>query len=143
MLYYEFKTLRIQGVKRYFSDLFNIIDLIFVLIYITGTVSDLSNLEYETVNILYSFAIIFLGIRLFSYLRLFTGFSFLVSMLREVFYDLRYFISLYGFVIIFYGLIFTLLKIKSTEEDNEYEGISYFGYYIMAFRASTGDFQLD
>ena len=81
-----------------------------------------------------------MSFKLFFYLRVINGFSFLVSMLKEVFLDLKYFISLYAIVIIFYGLIFTLLRIKTSEDDIEYEGISYFGYYIMAFRASTGDF---
>ena len=101
---------------------------------------DLYDVDFYTVNILYSITVIFLAIRLFSFLRLFSGFSFLVSMLKEVFYDLRYFISLYGIVVFLYGLIFTLLKIKTSDEDVEYDGLSYFGYYIMAFRASMGDF---
>eukprot|EP00347_Sterkiella_histriomuscorum_P018008 403347138 len=66
-----------------------------------------------------------------------------VSMLKAVFMDLRFFIMLYAFVVIVYGLIFTLLKIKTSDENIEYDGISYFGYFIMAFRASTGDFQID
>eukprot|EP00347_Sterkiella_histriomuscorum_P019929 403339764 len=66
-----------------------------------------------------------------------------VSMLKAVFMDLRYFIMLYVFVLIVYGLIFTLLKIKTSPDNIEYEGINYFGYFIMAFRASTGDFQID
>eukprot|EP00347_Sterkiella_histriomuscorum_P020414 403337896 len=64
-------------------------------------------------------------------------------MLKAVFLDLRFFIMLYAFVVIVYGLIFTLLKIKTSDENIEYDGISYFGYFIMAFRASTGDFQID
>eukprot|EP00347_Sterkiella_histriomuscorum_P018610 403344863 len=64
-------------------------------------------------------------------------------MLKAVFMDLRFFIMLYAFVVIVYGLIFTLLKIKTSDENIEYDGISYFGYFIMAFRASTGDFQID
>ena len=79
-------------------------------------------------------------IKLLFYLRLINSFSFLVSMLLEVFLDLKYFISLYAIIILMYGLIFTLLKIKTSEEDTEYQGINYFGYFIMAFRASTGDF---
>eukprot|EP00347_Sterkiella_histriomuscorum_P022696 403337500 len=66
-----------------------------------------------------------------------------VSMLKAVFMDLRYFIMLYGFVLVVYGLIFTLLKIKTSDENIEYNGINYFGYFIMAFRASTGDFQIE
>ena len=57
-----------------------------------------------------------------------------------VFLDLKYFIALYAIVILLYGLIFTLLRIKTSDEDNEYDGLSYFGFFIMAFRASMGDF---
>jgi hypothetical protein len=43
-------------------------------------------------------------------------------------------------VIGLFGLMFSLLKIKSSDDDDIYTGMSYAGYYIMAFRASTGDF---
>ena len=61
-------------------------------------------------------------------------------MLKAVFLDLRYFILFYASLVITYGLIFTILKIKTSDEDVEYVGISYFGSFIMAFRASLGDF---
>ena len=67
-------------------------------------------------------------------------------MLVEVFIDLRYFLAFYSFVNILFGLIFTLLEIPTsdgTSTEDYYNGFSLAGYYVMAFRASTGDFQVD
>jgi len=62
-------------------------------------------------------------------------------MIIYVFIDLSYFLAFYGFVIIFIGNLFAQLFIEIEDNGTDYyEGISYFGYYIMAFRASTGDF---
>ena len=66
-----------------------------------------------------------------------------MSMLKAVFFDIRYFILLYTFVLTMYGFIFSLLGILPDEENLYYEGVSYFGYIIMAFKASVGDTQSD
>ena len=67
-------------------------------------------------------------------------------MLQSVFSDLGYFILLYALVIILYGLIFTLIGVQ-VASDSEYmayyNGISNFGYFVMSFRTSIGDFQVD
>ncbi|CDW83686.1 serine threonine protein kinase [Stylonychia lemnae] len=142
-IYYEAKTYIKQGWQNYFNELWSYVDIIVVILYIVYSVLDLMNKYEEIVVIFYSLTLIASFIKLFSFLRIFKGFSFQVSMLKAVFIDLRYFIALYAFVIVLYALIFTLLEIKTSDEDVEYDGISLFGYFIMAFRASTGDFQID
>lgn len=88
----------------------------------------------------------FVFVKLCSTLRVFEGFSFQMSMLRAVFVDIRYFISLYSFVLGVYGYVFSLLKIPVDDPENDgqfYSNVSYFGYFIMSFSASVGDSQVD
>ena len=74
------------------------------------------------------------------FLRTFDGFSFLVSMLKEVFLDLKHFLLFYTFIIIMFGLMFWVLQITA----NDYEGLIFpLGYIIMAFRESLGDSEVD
>eukprot|EP00347_Sterkiella_histriomuscorum_P008970 403343034 len=141
--YYEFKMLRRIGYVEYATDLWNIIDQAMAILYFVIVIIDIQEIAYNGIVILHSCMLILVFIKLCEILRVFQGFSYQVSMLKAVFMDLRYFIMLYGFVLIVYGLIFTLLRIKTSSDNIEYEGINYFGYFIMAFRASTGDFQID
>eukprot|EP00347_Sterkiella_histriomuscorum_P013718 403363632 len=140
---YEFRMIKRIGLKEYFSDSWNIIDQALVVLYIVIVIIDTQSKIYEGVVVMQSVMLLILFVKLCELLRVFQGFSFQVTMLKAVFYDIRYFISLYSFVVIVYGLIFTLLKIKTSDENVEYTGIDYFGYFIMSFRASMGDFQID
>ncbi|CDW79046.1 serine threonine protein kinase [Stylonychia lemnae] len=142
-LQYEFKTILVQGVLNYLSEYWNYVDIFLILLYVGCGIIDLMHTNFQLERLLYSICLVFVFIKFFSYLRIFQGFSFLVQMLRAVFVDLKFFIALYGIVIVLYGLIFTILEIKADVDDSEYQGISYFGYFIMSFRASTGDFQVD
>jgi hypothetical protein len=60
-------------------------------------------------------------------------------MLIGVFSDLKYFIAFFMFVLTEFGLLFTILVANS----DTYATIGKFGYYLMAFRTSLGDFELD
>jgi len=76
-------------------------------------------------------------LKLNFFLRIYENFSFLVSMLQLVFKDLRYFLSFFGFVVITFSLIFSVLL---PEAGDSYTGISpVFSYLLMAFRTSIGD----
>ncbi len=74
------------------------------------------------------------------FLRIYEGFSFLVSMLQGVFFDLKYFLAFYTMVLLLFTFLFSVL---SLELDGAYGGIGGVGYFIMSFRTSTGDFEVD
>jgi hypothetical protein len=74
-----------------------------------------------------------------SFLRIFDGFCFLVSMIQSVFIELKFFLSFFVFVLIEFGLLFFIL-IDDTLED--YVGIDAVSYYMFSFRASLGDFDV-
>eukprot|EP00347_Sterkiella_histriomuscorum_P003812 403362845 len=140
--YYELLMISRIGFVNYFNDLWNVVDQALTLLYFVIVIIDTQEITYNGIVIMHSCMLILIFIKLCEVLRVFQGFSYQVSMLKAVFMDLRFFIMLYAFVVIVYGLIFTLLKIKTSDENIEYDGISQFGYFIMAFRASTGDFQI-
>ena len=74
------------------------------------------------------------------FLRIFEGFSFLVSMLRGVFLDLKFFLSFFAFVVITFSLI---LSVLIPDASNSYPGTMMFSYIVIAFRTSLGDFEID
>eukprot|EP00347_Sterkiella_histriomuscorum_P008487 403344908 len=141
--YYEYILIRKQTLSVYIQEGWNFFDIWMIIHYFAIIVIDIINEVPEAIVILQGVMLVLIFLKLCQNLRIFQGFSFQVTMLQAVFYDIKYFILLYVFVIFMYGLIFTLLRIKTSEEDDDYEGISLFGYFIMAFRASTGDFQID
>lgn len=79
-------------------------------------------------------------LKLLFFLRIFEGFSFLVSMLKGVFLDLKFFLSFFGFVVITFSLI---LSILIPEASDSYPGTWAFSFLVIAFRTSLGDFEID
>jgi hypothetical protein len=90
--------------------------------------------------ILKSIMMILIFIKICFFLRISDGFSFLVSMLIGVFTDLKFFFIFYIMILILFSLIFHTLRL--TLDDNMMK-LSVFGYLVMAYRTSLGDFQLD
>jgi hypothetical protein len=84
--------------------------------------------------------LILIFIKICFFLRISEGFSFLVSMLIGVFADLKFFFMFYLMILILFSLIFVNLGL--TLDDN-LKILSGFGYLIMAYRTSLGDFMLD
>eukprot|EP00347_Sterkiella_histriomuscorum_P012995 403366420 len=97
---------------------------------------------YEDFIIIIKLAIVFLTfLKINFFLRIYDGFSFLVSMMAAVFVDLKYFIGFFLIFIIEFGLIFAILF--DAISIDEYSGIGIFAYLMMAFRTSSGDFNVD
>jgi hypothetical protein len=61
-------------------------------------------------------------------------------MLMSVFGDLKFFFLFYVMILILFSLLFHNLALKL---DENLSTLSGFGYLVMAFRTSLGDFQLD
>eukprot|EP00347_Sterkiella_histriomuscorum_P024078 403332378 len=136
---YEIK----QSIKQenYFQEIWNIFDFSLILSY-----SLLIGLEeyypYEDFLIIIKLAIVFLTfLKINFFLRIYDGFSFLVTMMAAVFVDLKYFIGFFLIFIIEFGLIFAILF--DAISIDEYSGIGIFAYLMMAFRTSSGDFNVD
>ena len=75
------------------------------------------------------------------FLRIYDGFSFLVSMMNGVFSDLKFFLSFYMIFLAHFSMQF--LIIFQGQYLESYYGVGLTGYILMAFRTSLGDFEVD
>ncbi|CDW71536.1 serine threonine protein kinase [Stylonychia lemnae] len=139
-LSYEVKQMIVQKAS-YFSDAWNYFDFLHIIAYILFCVQDFAD---ETSNNLILLKIIVIALtfmKLFFFIRIYDGFSFLVQMMGGVFKDIKYFISFFLIIICLFGMIFLVLF--RAQPIDEYKGVDQIAYFLMAFRVSSGDFQLD
>lgn len=81
-----------------------------------------------------------MGFKIIFFLRTFEGYSYLVSMLKEVFLDLRYFLTFFFFILATFAVSFWILKLNN----EDYAGMHFMvGYLLMGFRISLGDTDID
>ena len=138
--YYEINSAIKQTIREYIRDGWNFIDFSLISTYIAAcclyALGTFSNL-----NLLLNCAVVILAfIKATFFLRIFEGFSFLVPMMIGVFSDLKYFMMFFIFVIALFGILFSILL---QETSDTYNGISSVGNFMMVFRTSLGDFDLD
>ncbi|CDW84476.1 wd-40 repeat protein [Stylonychia lemnae] len=139
-LKYEINQIKVQG-KEYFSDGWNYFDFMLIIAYTTYCILDFT-IDIEDFLIFIRILVIVLSfMKLFFFLRIYDGFSFLVQMMAGVFKDLSYFLMFFIIIIFQFGMIFLVLF--KAQEIDEYNGVNKVGYFLMAFRISSGDFQLD
>ncbi|CDW84834.1 wd-40 repeat protein [Stylonychia lemnae] len=137
---FEVRQMKIQR-SKYFQYLWNIIDMIHISCYIVLSIVEYHSDNSDNVVLLFVVVISFTFLKLYYFLRIFEGFSFLVQMIAKVFQDLKFFIAFFLIFIVQFGLIFTVLFKAAPIE--EYDGVNAFGYYLMIFRISAGDFTTD
>eukprot|EP00347_Sterkiella_histriomuscorum_P009500 403340976 len=138
-LVYEFRQAAKQ--EDYMKEIWNFFDYSLIIAYAL-----LAGLEaaypYEDYIVILKLVIVFLTfLKINFFLRIYDGFSFLVSMMAAVFVDLKYFIGFFVIFILQFGLVFAILFDAISIE--EYQGIGIFAYIMMAFRTSSGDFNVD
>jgi len=72
------------------------------------------------------------------YLKVFKSFSYIVTMVISVVFDLRYFISFFVILITFFSMLFNVV---ARNESPEYSKLTwYIGNWLAVFRLSLGDF---
>lgn len=146
-LLYELRSAYIEGALSYFSCMWNFFDIFFIatytiiLIFVIGEVNkeEIDKDHVDRLRVLYCILTLFIFTKITFFLRIYDGFSFLVSMLSEVFMDLRYFLALFVLVILTCAEIFFILQLDS----GIYGDVGNFGYTIMSYRTSLGDFDLE
>jgi len=122
--------------EEYLKDPWNIFDISLVVFYCLYVISNYANVN-ENTRIGFNCAVLMLCfIKLNFFLRMFEGFSFLVSMLIAVFGDLKFFIIIFLMIIIEFGLLFTIVVPAS----DAYDRVGLLGYYLMSLRTSFGEF---
>lgn len=138
--------------KGYWKSFWNYIDLALPVFFILSTIFEAYHLFYlregsleedvdkDSLRFVYLIMTFLICFKITYFLRTFDGFSFLVSMLKEVFLDLKFFLAFYFFIIISFAVSFWILRL----DNGTYEGLNFFvGYLLMGFRYSLGDSELD
>ncbi|CDW84948.1 UNKNOWN [Stylonychia lemnae] len=139
-LIYEIQQIRVQK-GEYFNDGWNYFDFSHILAFTTFCILDFTSESQEYLILIKILVIVLSFMKLFFFLRIYDGFSFLVQMMAGVFKDLKYFMMFFIIIILQFGMIFLVLF--QAKQIDEYNGINKLAYFLMAFRISSGDFQLD
>lgn len=151
VLSYEGRQLYMRG-KEYFYDLWNINDILFLVIYTATIVCDFKNgtskshgSSSESTRIMYAILIVTTFIKFLSLARIFNNFSFIVKMLIIVISEIVPFILLFLLFIIAFAFCMMILDIHFEEDDpdNPYSGLGHLAYPLFIFRTSLGDIDVD
>ena len=124
--------------KKYVYSIFNWIDLLLIILVAIAVGSnfyqmlDYSNIEYQFFKLVYSVSSYFTWLRLISYYRGFQSTGFMIRLIINVLYDMRYFLLiLFTFVLAFTYSGFLILG------HWEY---TVFEVFLMFYRVVLGDF---
>ncbi|CDW87224.1 wd-40 repeat protein [Stylonychia lemnae] len=139
-LIYEIRQIRVQR-RQYFNDGWNFFDFSLITAFTAFCIFDFISDNQDNLILIKILVIVLTFMKLFFFLRIFDGFSFLVQMMGGVFKDLKYFLIFFIIFILQFGMIFLVL-FKAKQVD-EYNGVNKLSYFLMAFRISSGDFQLE
>eukprot|EP00347_Sterkiella_histriomuscorum_P017811 403347898 len=136
---YELKQAIIQ--KGYLMEIWNFFDYSLIISYLAEIILDELAPSSDALVITKILIVTLIFLKICFFLRIYNGFSFLVSMMAAVFIDLKYFLAFFVVFILQFGIIFAILFDATGIE--EYNGIGIFSYFMMAFRTSSGDFNVD
>lgn len=137
----EMRQLKEERIYKYLTkDIWNFCDISLFSLYCAYVpVSFIYKGQEYTVKVIQCAIIMFISIKVNFYLRIFDKFAYLVQMITQVFYDLRYFI-LYFFIILSFFSIQVSIYMKDVDN---HEGIGPFMYFVMVLRTSLGDNDID
>ncbi len=138
-LNYEIKSARKQ--QGYFNDFWNLIDMMLIALYIPTAYMEHTNICFISVTILQAIIISLSFLKINFFLRIYDNFSFLVSMMAGVFADIKTFFAFWIIFLSWFTILFTILFKAAPLE--QYEGLGLFGYFMMSYRLSSGDFEIE
>jgi len=160
---YHFTKISKDGVKAYFGELKNYVDIFYIYSSIANIVlQNLYDPENLVCKLIMIFIILLAVLKTFHYLRIFGDLSPIVTMLTNVMIDLRIFMMFYIILIVLFSLLLGILgignkHIKGGFKDkygtasvsdgypgSEYENVGlYLGNILTVLRMSMGDFGFD
>jgi hypothetical protein len=104
---YEIKSAMKQD--GYFKEVWNMFDFLLIAMYIPISLMDYLRIYYIATTIGYSILVAIVFMKINFFLRIFDGFSFLVSMMSGVFADIKYFLAFWIIFLAQFAIIFTIL----------------------------------
>lgn len=124
----------------FFKDFWNFFDLTIFLLYLAYLpISYFYEPEDYLMKAIQCAIIFQFSVKFNFYLRLYDKFGFLVQMIVNVFYDLRYFLLYFAMLISFFSIMISIIM-RGVEQ---HEGIAQFMFFIMTLRTSLGDNDID
>lgn len=162
-LIYESTQMCRGGICDYLSDSGNYIDLFYIWGSVAMSIIHMTAGPYFWYSKALMICVVILAIRrTFSYLRIFKSLSPIVTMLQNVIFDLRVFLTFYVILTLLFSLMYGVLglgnsripggfrdtffdfenqELKSDAPGIEYDKIGlFFGNFIQTIRLSMGDF---
>ena len=92
---YEIRSAIKQSLKEYVKDYWNFFDFLLITVYLAFVVNDVFAKSIIARKILTCIILLLIFVKLNFFLRIFDGFSFMVSMMQGVFQDLKYFMAFF------------------------------------------------
>ena len=135
-----------DGLDDYFSDLWNYLDLIPILLMDLTLVLDWLEYFPEVQRPLLAICSLMLWFKFMYYLRIFRKTSFFISMIIAVFRDIIYFIFILIIVCVAFGSSFYIISNQNRSDDPE-QDLHFIDSYILgifyAYQIALGDFATD
>jgi len=139
--YYEIKQM-IYHKLSYLSSFWNIIDIISLVLNYGVWIWEFTEANNRNLNLLTSWAVLVMYLKLFYFGRIFFSTASLVSMIIEIAKDMTYFLMIFMIGIAGFGNWYLILN-RNIEDGIIEFGDTYFNAFIYAFRQSLGDFVTD
>jgi hypothetical protein len=115
-----------NGISDYLSDLGNYIDLLYIWGSIAMSILHIVLTPYATISKILMSLIVVLAIRrTFSFLKIFSTLSPIVTMLSNVFWDLRIFLTFYGILTLLFSLMYGVLGIGNYKLEGPFQDAFY------------------
>ena len=137
-IYYDGTQMRKQGAS-YFAEGWNYIDILNISLGLANIYLQMFNGTLELASKLVLIALLMVALlKTFFFLRIVLTFSYIVTMIINVVYDLRVFLLFFAILIIVFSGIFDVI---SRNDADEYKYVSpFFGNVLTTFRLALGDF---
>lgn len=110
--------------EGYFKEMWNLFDYSLIVVYFGANIIEFTAESADGSRFLMLaqvFIVILSFLKINFFLRIYDGFSFLVSMMGGVFQDIKYFVAFFMIIIFQFGIIFAILF--NADYDPEYAGV--------------------
>ena len=107
---------------QYWTDVFNYIDwaAFFLNFYTIHHIVREEGEDRDLIRTLVSILVMLMWIKTFYWLRLFSGTSFYIRLIRETLYDIKYFLVLFLFILMCFGSALTIMNQGRNSENKAY-----------------------
>jgi hypothetical protein len=117
--------LRNQGIMEYVKDIWNLADQLHIWFGLSSSIMQIiftsePSIKNEKIEKIFLIIVaILMLIKTFFFLRVFSSLSYIVTVMRNVFYDLRVFLLFYIILIFMFSNVISILQIGNFEASND------------------------